>query len=216
MNRKQWLEERKTGIGGSEASAILGMNPYLDIQKLYKLKTGLLEAPDISDKQAVKYGLQAENALRRLFVLDFPQYEVYHRRYEILRNEKYPFILGSLDGILTDKETGKRGVLEIKTTNILQSMHLEKWNDRIPQNYFIQVLHYLLVTGFDFAVLKAQLKRSFRRPDGSNEIKIEVRHYHLSREKHVDDLAMLEKHEVKFWTGNIEKRIPPPLVLPAI
>ena len=37
-------------------------------------------------------------------------------------------------------------------------MHREKWNDRIPDNYYIQCLHYLLATGWDFAILKAQLK----------------------------------------------------------
>ena len=50
----------------------------------------------------------------------------------------------SLDGELVDQD-GRKGILEIKTTNILQSMQYEKWKDRIPDNYYIQVLHYLLL-----------------------------------------------------------------------
>ena len=73
-------------------------------------------------------------------------------------NRDYPFIFATLDGELTEKATGRKGVLEIKTTEIMKSEQYDKWKDRIPQNYYIQVIHQLLATGFDFAVIKAQLK----------------------------------------------------------
>lgn len=38
MTREEWLEERKTGIGGSDASAIVGLNPYSDNIKLWESK----------------------------------------------------------------------------------------------------------------------------------------------------------------------------------
>ena len=50
MTREQWLEERKTGIGGSDASAIVGLNPYSDNIKLWEIKTKRAEQEDISDK----------------------------------------------------------------------------------------------------------------------------------------------------------------------
>ena len=145
-NRDEWLQNRFKGIGGSEASAIVGMNPYMDNIKLWNIKTGQIVPEDISDKPYVKYGTNAEEHLRALFALDFPQYKVEYVDNNSYFNDKYPFALASLDGTLIEKETGRKGILEIKTTEILQSMQKEKWNQRIPDNYYIQVLHYILVT----------------------------------------------------------------------
>nr|DAN72301.1 MAG TPA: Exonuclease [Caudoviricetes sp.] len=208
-SREEWLEERKKGIGGSDAAVILGLNPYKNNIRLWEEKTGKVQAEDISDKPYVKYGTQAEDLLRELFKLDFPQYEVSHDENTIIKHPKYPFLFASLDGQLVDKETGELGILEIKTTNILQSMQKEKWKEKIPDNYFCQVLHYLNVTGYSFAILKAQLKYDF---DG--DIKLETRHYKINRCDFEEDIKELEKAEVEFWTKYVEKDIQPPLELP--
>ena len=152
-----WLKARGYGIGGSDASAILGMNPYKSNIELFEEKTGRLLPEDISDKPYVKYGTQAEPLIRLLFILDYPEYQVIYHENRILRSKTFPFMQASLDGELIDSE-GRKGILEVKTTNILQSMQREKWKDRIPDNYYIQVLHYLLVTGWDFVVLRAHLR----------------------------------------------------------
>lgn len=208
-SREEWLEERKKGIGGSDAAVILGLNHYKNNIRLWEEKTGKVQAEDISDKPYVKYGTQAEDLLRELFKLDFPQYEVSHDENTIIKHPKYPFLFASLDGQLVDKETGELGILEIKTTNILQSMQKEKWKEKIPDNYFCQVLHYLNVTGYSFAILKAQLKYDF---DG--DIKLETRHYKINRCDFEEDIKELEKAEVEFWTKYVEKDIQPPLELP--
>jgi len=59
MNKEEWLEERKNGIGGSDAATILGLNPYKTNIDLWEEKTGRKEAIDISDKPYVKYGTEA-------------------------------------------------------------------------------------------------------------------------------------------------------------
>ena len=133
-----WLKARGYGIGGSDASAILGMNPYKSNIELFEEKTGRRLPEDISDRSYVKYGTQAEPLIRSLFTLDYPEYQVIYHENRILRNETFPFMQASLDGELIDSE-GRKGILEIKTTNILQSMQREKWKDRIP-DYYIQVL----------------------------------------------------------------------------
>ena len=115
----------------------------------------------------------------------------------------------SLDGELTDQD-GRRGILEIKTTNILQSMQREKWNDRIPDNYYIQVLHYLLVTGYEFVVLRAHLNT-----DWGWEKRTTVKHYFIERTEVQDDLDMLLREERKFWEY-VESGRKPPLILPEI
>ena len=206
--REEWLEERKKGIGGSDAATILGLNPYKTNIDLWEEKTGKKEAVDISEKDYVKYGTKAENYLRELFKLDFPKYEVSHQENTIIKHPTYPFLFASLDGQLVNKETGELGILEIKTTNILQSMQKEKWKDKIPDNYYCQVLHYLNVTGYSFAILKAQLKYDF---DG--DLRLETRQYTILRNE--QDIKLLEKKEIEFW-GYVEKDIQPPLILPNI
>lgn len=211
MTREKWLEERKKGIGGSDAAAILGLNPYKDNIKLWEEKTGRRQAEDISEKEYVKYGTNAEDLLRELFKLDYPKYEVRHDENTIIKHPKYPFLFASLDGTLIDKETGEMGILEIKTTNILQSMQKEKWKEKIPDNYYCQVLHYLNVTGYSFVILKAQLKYDY---DG--EIKLDTRHYKILKEEVAEDMKMLEEKEIEFWTKYVETCIRPPLTLPTI
>ena len=144
-----------------------------------------------------------------MFSLDYPEYTVEYYDNNMLINKKYPWAHASLDGELVDLD-GRRGILEIKTTNILQSMQWEKWDNRIPDNYYIQVLHYLLVTEYDFVVLKAQLKRV---RDG--EVRLTTKHYHIEREEVLDDIEMLKNEEEKFW-HSLRSGQGPGLLLPEI
>lgn len=209
-DRDEWLQHRMSRIGGSDASCIVGMNPYRSNVELWQIKTGQLEPEDISDKPYVQYGTKAEMHLRELFQLDFPQYQVIYAENNMFLNDKYPFAHASLDGWMIEKETGRTGILEIKTTNILQSMQKEKWNHRIPDNYYIQVLHYLMVTEFDFAILKAQLKSEF-----NGEVYLQTRHYKIERSEVEKDIHFLENAERKFWQ-QVQERKRPALLLPEI
>lgn len=207
-SREDWLNHRER-IGGSDASAILGMNPYRTNIELWQIKTGQLIPEDISEKPYVKYGTEAEKYLRELFKLDFPEYQVMYVENNMFLNDKYNFGHASLDGWLID-QNGRRGVWECKTTNILQSMQKEKWNHRIPDNYYVQLLHYLLITEFDFAVLKAQLKYEF-----NGEIYLQTKHYKIEREEVQEDIEFLESAERKFWK-QVQERKRPDLILPEI
>lgn len=208
-DREEWLQARAGRIGGSDASAIMGMNPYMSNLELWQIKTGQLVPEDISDKPYVKYGTNAEQHLRELFKLDYPEYEVFYEENNMFLNDKYPFAHASLDGWLIDQD-GRKGVWECKTTNILQSMQKEKWNKRIPDNYYIQLLHYLMVTEFEFAVLKAQLKYEF---DG--EIYLQTKHYKIERADVEADIQLLESSERNFWK-QVQERKRPGLILPEI
>lgn len=208
-SHKEWLTARKNGIGGSDASAILGLNPYKTNVELFEEKTGVKVSKDISQKSYVQYGIQAEPLIRQLFQLDFPEYQVSHHENRILQNKRYPFLLASLDGVLVD-EKGHFGVLEIKTSMIAQASQYNKWNHRIPDNYYIQILHYMLVTGYDFAVLCAHLRNNW---DG--EKRTSVRHYVIKREEVKDDLELLLEKEIAFWQC-VKSGKKPALILPEI
>ena len=207
-SKEEWLKNR-TGIGGSDASAIVGLNPYKSNTDLWMEKTGQTVAEDISDKPYVQYGTQAEMHLRGLFRLDFPQYIVEYVDNNMFLNDEYPWAHASLDGWLTDQD-GRKGILEIKTTEILQSMQKEKWNHQIPDNYYIQILHYLMVTGFDFAVLKAQLKTVF-----NGVPYLQTKHYFIERSEVEEDIQYLANEEKKFWK-QVQERKRPALILPEI
>lgn len=208
-SREEWLANRFKGIGGSEISAVIGCNPYMDNVTLWKIKTGLIEPEDISDKPFVKYGNDAEYHLRELFKLDFPEYSVSYEENNSFYNDKYPFARASLDGWLTD-ENERKGILEIKTTEILQSMQKEKWNKQIPQNYYCQVLFYMAVLEADFAVLKAQLKTVF---DGVPYL--QTKHYHIERSDVEADIQYLMQEGERFWQY-VQSGKQPPLKLPEI
>lgn len=205
-SREEWLEKRTSYVGGSEAAALVGKNPYMTNIDLYRIKTGQQDKADIDDKDYVIYGRNAEEHLRALFALDYPQYKVDYIDNNMWLNDQYPFAHASLDGWLTDPE-GRKGILEIKTTNILQSMQKEKWDHRIPDNYYCQVLWYLGVTGFEFAVLKAQLKYDY---DG--DIFLTTKHYYIDRAEVQDDIDYLMQRGAAF-AEYIEKGKEPPLVI---
>lgn len=204
-----WIKERQKGIGGSDAATILGLNPYKNNVQLWREKVGLEEPEDISDKPYVQYGTNAEGSLRQLFKLDFPEFKVYSRKNEILQNKRLPFLQASVDGELTDPDN-RKGVLEIKTTSILQSMQKEKWIGRVPDNYYCQLLHYLLVTGWEFAILKAQLK--YQYPE---KMKLVTNHYTFERKDVEGDMRVLLRAEIEFWT-HVENKTEPALILPPL
>lgn len=208
-NREEWLQNRKT-IGGSDAACILGKNPWKSNVELYLEKTGQCVPDDISDNELVKYGTDAEKHLRRLFKLDYPEFKVAYKANNLWTNDKYPWAHASLDGWLTDKD-GRMGILEIKTTNVMASRQKEIWKDQIPENYYCQVLHYLAVTEFEFAVLKAQLKWTIE-----GEVYCQTKHYRFERAEREEDIAYLMDAEKKFVAENLRKRRKPALILPPL
>jgi putative phage-type endonuclease len=209
-DRNEWLQHRRNYIGGSEISSVVGLNPYRDNVTLWEEKVGLREPEDISEKNFVKYGTLAEEHLRELFKLDFPQYEVEYIENNSVLNDRYPWAAASLDGMLTEKETGRKGVLEIKTTNIVQSIQKERWNHQVPSNYYCQVLFYLAVTEFDFVEIKAQLRFQY-----GDEVFLNTKHYHIERSEVEEDIAYLMTKGEKFME-HVRNRTKPPLVLPEI
>lgn len=204
----EWLVGRTKGIGGSDSSAVIGRNPWKTNVQLYREKVGLIHPSDISNNEAVKYGKSAEEPLRRLFQLDHPELMVNYKSKTILRNREFPFLLYSPDGLLKERKTVRKGILEVKTTTIVQSMQKEKWDHRVPDNYYVQVLHGLLVTGFDFVILRAQLK--YKSGD------LSIREYHFERSACKEDLAYLKSSLISFWNDNVLAGVEPAQILPEL
>lgn len=212
--REKWLAGRTKGIGGSDVSAVVGYNPYKSNIDLFNEKTGAKTPIDISDKPYVKYGHDAEPLLVKLFALDYPEYEVnYNDNYRVNYHEKYPFIYCTRDCDLIEKSTGRKGALEIKTTEILNSMHKEKWNNSVPDNYYCQILQYFITDAeIEFVILKAQLKSDFK--DG--DVRLQTKHYLFERNNVLEEIEWLLENEVNFWNNNVLKGKMPNRILPNI
>lgn len=197
-SRNDWLVARQNRIGGSEAAAVIGKSKWMSNVDLWELKTGRKEPKDLSNNEAVQYGTEAEKYLRALFALDFPEFEVFYDENNIWTNDRYPFAHASLDGLLVEKSTGKRGILEIKTGS---ARVWNEWKERIPDGYFCQLLHYLAVTEFDFAVIKGYLR-------DVDHTRAWTFHYRIDREEVAWDIKYLMKQEEEFYNCVREGRRP--------
>lgn len=227
--REEWLEMRGHGIGGSECSAIVGLNPYKTNLQLWQEKVGIRKTTNVENEHT-RYGQACEEALRTIIQADYEGFLKISCSKELLVRKDKPHIRASLDGeieVLQDcmlvsyhsgnSETaeeefvlelkkGMRGVLEIKTADILNSIHKEKWGEKIPDNYYCQTLHYLNVTNYDFVILFAQLTTN------AKGVKTHLtRTYGYMKSSRVDDLKYLEESIDQFWLNNVQKRIEPPL-----
>ena len=195
MIYEKWLQERKNGIGGSDAAAILGLSPHKTNVELWEEKRGIREPQDISDEEYVQFGRAAEEPLIQLFALNYPQYSVNsNTSYEMIRHKDYPFLFATLDAKLLEKQTSRKGILETKTALIQSSAMRQKWEKAVPDHYFCQVLHYMNVTGWDYAVLEALL-----RWDYGDGVMAELRHYNIERYEVQASMDYLLQEEIKFW-----------------
>lgn len=192
-SREEWLQLRQAqGIGGSDAGTVLGLNPYCSNVQLFRYKTGQEEPEDISDKPAVRFGKIAEEHIRELFRLDYPEYRLDYHEFWMYVNDRMQWQFATLDGELTDKD-GRRGILEIKTTTIQRKSAWDEWEGGIPDRYYAQVLHQLSATGWHFAIL-----RGYIRYYKNGEFRAAVRDYRIERKDVLEDIAWLCEKEREF------------------
>lgn len=203
-DKEKWKAARIILIGGSDASTLIGMNPYKTNNQLWKEKKGIVKPKELSN-DAISHGVALEPVLREWFKQTHQDYEVQHIENTILCSKKITFMAYSPDGLLYHKDKGK-GILEIKTTLIQNMNMLDQWNGQIPNHYYIQVLHGLTVTDFDYVILVAEIRFAWDRPT-------EIRVYEFSREEVKDDLNFLLEEEIKNWNEFYLQDKEPPMIL---
>lgn len=211
-NHEEWLQERKKGLGASDAGTIIGVNKWKSNVELWEEKVGLRQAEDLSHKPYVQYGHDAEPHLRALFALDHPEYRVtYESAYKMIFSDELPFLFATPDGELEEIGTGRHGGLEVKTTEIVRPAQWAEWDNRIPQTYYAQVCHQMLAAGWDFVILVAQIK--WRTKTG--EMRKMIKEYPIERADALEDIAFIKTEAVKFWR-HVQTKTPPALILPEI
>lgn len=194
-DRESWLAGRYQSIGASEAAAVIGQSPFMSNVELWRLKTGRDAPKDLSTNEHVQYGNRLEGPLRNLFAAEHPELIVVHHPFDVLYQTERPWLTATLDGELTEIASGRKGILEIKTADVSRSVQYAKWKNAIPQNYFVQIIHQFLATGYDFAYMYAQLRFS----NGDSQIK----GIRFDRKDYKADIDWLLPREEKFWNANV-------------
>ena len=210
-SEQDWLDAR--AFGGSSASAILGKNPYMSKLELYKaiINPKVKKVSKLSENMA--YGIKCESLIRKEFILDYQDIYKVHtpRAHEMYRRIEKPYLTATLDGILVDKRTHQKGILEIKTHDIRNKEDARNWRTKLPENYYIQVIHYLMVMNdYQFVVVAAKLRYfNYFEEGGKKLLKSETIYHYIDRKEVSDQIVALEKAETDFWENNVKKKIIP-------
>ena len=175
MPHEEWLEHRKKSIGGSDASAILGMNIYCSPYTVWADKLGKL--PPKEDNEAMRLGRDLEEYVAKRFTEETGK--KLRKENNIIINPDFPFAHANVDRMVVGEDAG----LECKTTSI---MNLKRFkNGEYPENYYVQCVHYLMVTG---------AKRWYL---GVLILGVGFKWFVIERDE--DEIAALAKSEEAFW-----------------
>ena len=188
MPYADWLELRKQGIGGSDASVVCGISRYKSPVELWLDKTGQL--PPQEAGEAAYWGTQLEPFVRAEFTKR-TGIEVIHKS-ELLQSEQHPFMLANLDGICEVPDVGTC-IFEAKTASAYKA---GEWEDTIPDEYQLQIQHYMAVTGYAGTYIAVLI--------GGNTFRWKF----VERDEEL--ISMLIELEADFW-NHVQDCTPPPL-----
>lgn len=153
-NKEEWLSIRKGYIGGSDAGAVVGLNPYKSAYSLWAEKTGKM--PEFEGNTTTRVGGYLEELVAQMFTEDTGK--KVRKKNRILVNDEYPWACADVDRLIV----GEKALLEIKTTNSPVSMKKFK-NGEYPESWYCQMTHYLAVTGLEKAYLAVLIEcREFK------------------------------------------------------
>ena len=188
MPYADWLEYRKQGIGGSDASVVCGISRYKSPVELWMEKTNQIPCQEAGE--AAYWGTQLEAMVRTEFSKR-TGVEV-RRVLQFLQSAEYPFMLANLDGVCEHPDLGTC-VFEAKTASAYKA---GEWDDAIPDEYMLQIQHYMAVTGYQGAYIAVLI--------GGNTFRWRF----VARDESL--IASLIELEADFW-NHVKDGTPPPL-----
>lgn len=186
MLTEEQLAIRRTGIGGSDAAAAVGLGQRYTARELYHIKRGELDPPDLGLDDEAWVGQELERTLRKRY-----RFETGRRVSLLKETQRHPdfsFMLAHYDGLVGETR-GFEGKVRFSTKG---------WGptgtDQVPDDEYLQCLHYLTVSGrrsWDLQVLFAG---------------VEFRRYTIPRDPVLID--KLVDGEAGFWDHVVEGRVP--------
>lgn len=188
MPYEDWLHYRKLGIGGSDASVVCGINRYKSPVELWMDKTDQLPYQEAGE--AAYWGTQLESLVRSEFTKRTGiEVEQVH---QLLQSEERPFMLANLDGICEHPDYGPV-IFEAKTASAYKA---SEWEDSIPDEYLLQIQHYMSVTGYSGAYIAVLISGNT------------FRWKFIERDEEL--IAAMIELEADFW-NHVQNNTPPPL-----
>lgn len=185
IDRESWLQYRKQGIGGSDAGAVCGLNPYRTAIQVYYDKTS--DSIEEIDNEAMRQGRELEEYVAKRFCE--ASGKKVRRANAMFYDEKNPFMLADVDRMIVGENAG----LECKTASPYSE---EKWrDDKIPLSYQLQCYHYMSVCNADTWYIAVLIYgRDFK-------------YYRIERDDEViENLIRIEK---EFWNEYVLKQVIP-------
>jgi putative phage-type endonuclease len=185
--------DRRTGIGGSDIAGIIGAVPpghphYKTAYEVYEEKVSGI-SKDLSNNEAVKWGNIFENPIAKIYEEETGKQLCCSSTF---RHKEYPFLMANPDRLII----GERKGVEIKTTGyLMRNFWGESGSKDVPESYYLQVAHYMLVLDYeewDLCVLIGG--QDFRT-------------YTFKRDAWFDELIIHKA--ATFWKENVEKKVPP-------
>ena len=135
-SHEEWLALRRQYIGGSDAAAVVGLNPFSSPYSLWAEKTG--RVPGFAGNLATEVGTYLEDFVAQKFAATGKKVRRVNRSF---LNSDFPWAIANIDRDVVGEDAG----LEIKTTSELNMKSFK--GGEYPANYYVQAVHYLAVTG---------------------------------------------------------------------
>lgn len=187
-DRDQWLTERRTGIGGSDAAAVFGLSPHRTALELYHDKRGDLRPDDSEESAWLRWGRLLEPVVRQAYSDQMGV--VVQQVPGIVRHPDHEWMLASLDG-----HVGDGVIYEGKTARTSDGWG-EPGTDQVPEHILFQCHHYLCVTG--------RLQAHVAVLIGGSDFRI----YKIDADDEFQ--SMLIEGEREFWSRVVSGDPPPP------
>lgn len=206
VNRDQFLQGRKKGIGGSDVAAILGLSPYKSPYQLWLDKTGRSEKKD-SQNESAHFGNLLEDVVAKEFSRRTGMKVQRVKDQLSLESQGDSWAIGNIDRAIINPEISgnvrlKEGVLttdmilECKTASeYMSKLFGEDGSDHIPDYYLTQCLWYLKLTGAKVCYLAALI--------GGNKFRM----YRIERDE--DLIESIFKQVKAFWFNHVVADVPP-------
>lgn len=192
LDREEWLDVRKGGIGSSDAAAAVGLNPYKSQLELWLEKTGRdaeLPKTDPNDETSPMYWGTLLEPIVAAHYTRRAGHKV-RRINAVLQHPTYPWMLANIDREVIGAPDVQ--ILECKTAGINGA---RLWKEGVPEYVQLQVMHQLAVTGKQAADVAVLL--------GGQELQI----HRIARDDGL--IAQLMELEAQFWAF-VETDQPPP------
>lgn len=189
MSREDWLQLRRTSIGGSDVATILGFNKYKSPYQLWLDKTGQIDIDASDPSEAAYWGNVFEETVAKEFT---------KRTGAKVRNDNHMYFHREHDFLSANVDrqvVGENAILECKTASMFLS---DKWEgENIPDQYIFQVQHYLNVLDKAYAyiaVLVGGQKFQWKRIDRDQEL-----------------IDIIQERLIAFWEVNVKQNVAPPI-----